>query len=284
MSDIYLFGDIGGHLDPFAEALERLGADTLEGRLPDGVEVVQVGDLVHRGPHSDGVVKMVDRFLNNSPDQWHQLVGNHEAMYVGGPEFGSSRDGEYVLLDSTLDTIEDWRYYGLLLRSLVIDSEKYGHLLVTHAGLSRDFWNAIGSPQSVMTTSDRLDNLFSEEFFAPGVMLGGYYTTPQGRIPAGPVWASPHTEVYPTWDEGDVPFGQVHGHSSLYNYWRGKWSVGGNMVKQMEVKKSFRQTKAVFDGKPFFGIDPQLGADDPHFAISPLRLVGQTRRPHGNLL
>lgn len=282
MDEIYLFGDIGGHLDPFGEALEKIGADCLEGTLPEGVQVVQVGDLVHRGPHSDGVVKMVDRFITANPQKWHQLVGNHESMYVGGPEFGDP-NGDYCLFDETIETIQRWWRDGEMLRSLAVYSDEHGDLLITHGGLSRSFWIALGSPSSIDSTMSRLENLHAAEFFAPGDMLGGYYLTPQGPIPAGPVWASPQTEVYPTWQVGSVPFGQVHGHSAIYNYWKGKWSVSDKMVEKIEVKQSFRQTKAVFDGKPFFGIDPQLGSGDPHFPISPLKVIGQTRRPHGVL-
>jgi hypothetical protein len=49
--------------------------------------VVQVGDLMHRGPDSPGVITLVDRALTRQPDQRVQPAGNHEALYLGLPQF-----------------------------------------------------------------------------------------------------------------------------------------------------------------------------------------------------
>ena len=82
-----VIGDVGGHAHDLWAEVERLGGDPRSGRLPDDLVVVQVGDLVHRGPHSEEVVAVVDRFLQRSPDRWLQLVGNHEAQYLREPAF-----------------------------------------------------------------------------------------------------------------------------------------------------------------------------------------------------
>jgi hypothetical protein len=84
---IACFGDVGGHLEPFTSGLQALGADTDGGTLPDDLIVIQVGDLIRKGPDSDGVVTLVDRFRQHSTRQWVQLIGNHEAHYLGGPRF-----------------------------------------------------------------------------------------------------------------------------------------------------------------------------------------------------
>jgi hypothetical protein len=44
-----VIGDIGGHLSELRTELVRLGAGP-DGWLPDDLIVVQVGDLIHRGP------------------------------------------------------------------------------------------------------------------------------------------------------------------------------------------------------------------------------------------
>jgi hypothetical protein len=35
---------------------------------------------VHEGPYSAGCIAIVDRFLDSSPGQWLQLLGNHERV------------------------------------------------------------------------------------------------------------------------------------------------------------------------------------------------------------
>ena len=82
-------GDIGGHVDELHRELGRLGADPQTGRLPDDLTVVQVGDLVHRGPDSERVIALVDRYLREQPGQWVQLLGNHEAHYVPAESWAS---------------------------------------------------------------------------------------------------------------------------------------------------------------------------------------------------
>ena len=53
---VAVVGDVAGHLDELRTELRRLGADGGTGRLPDDLTIIQVGDLVHRGPASDAVV------------------------------------------------------------------------------------------------------------------------------------------------------------------------------------------------------------------------------------
>jgi hypothetical protein len=77
---------VGGHSGPLREALTRICGGAL--RLPPDVVVVQVGDLVDRGPDSTGVLELVRTFLDEQPDQWIQLAGNHESQYLpGGTRF-----------------------------------------------------------------------------------------------------------------------------------------------------------------------------------------------------
>src|ERR1700684_1930414 len=68
--------------------LQELEADTQTGDIPDDLLIIQVGDLVHRGPDSTGVVALVARMMAGSPDHWIQLLGNHEAQEgLGAPDF-----------------------------------------------------------------------------------------------------------------------------------------------------------------------------------------------------
>jgi len=59
MTRYALFGDIQGHAGPYAVALRALGVDVATGTVPDGLVVVQVGDLIHKGPESEATVELV---------------------------------------------------------------------------------------------------------------------------------------------------------------------------------------------------------------------------------
>jgi len=47
-----------------------LGATGGNLRLPADLTVIQVGDLVDRGPDRTGVLDLVDAYLRDQPEQW----------------------------------------------------------------------------------------------------------------------------------------------------------------------------------------------------------------------
>ncbi|WFE98601.1 metallophosphoesterase [Micromonospora sp. WMMD964] len=51
--------------------------------------VIQVGDLIDRGPDSAGVLAFVWQRLADSR-RWIQLIGNHESQYLGAEGCGHS--------------------------------------------------------------------------------------------------------------------------------------------------------------------------------------------------
>jgi len=73
------------HADRLVEALEAIGTDVEAGVDPEGLTVIRVGDLVHKGPDSARCMEIIERLVATSPAHWVQLVGNHEAQYLGGP-------------------------------------------------------------------------------------------------------------------------------------------------------------------------------------------------------
>ena len=88
MRQLAVIGDVGGHYDTFVDKLVGLGVDVHTGHIPSKLHIVQVGDLVHKGPKSLAVVDLVDRMLNGPcPSQWTQVVGNHDAQLLGGTHF-----------------------------------------------------------------------------------------------------------------------------------------------------------------------------------------------------
>ena len=72
---VYAIGDVHGHLDKLEDAIFQIdkdgGADA---------KVVFLGDLVDRGPDSQGVVEFV-LFRLEQGRNWRVLTGNHDRMF-----------------------------------------------------------------------------------------------------------------------------------------------------------------------------------------------------------
>lgn len=80
-----IIADIAGHLDDLIWHLEKLGCEFYEDVdpiLPDDLNLIFAGDLIHRGPRSDDLLFFVDTLKNLYPDQVYILLGNHEANYL----------------------------------------------------------------------------------------------------------------------------------------------------------------------------------------------------------
>lgn len=56
----YVFGDVGGHASSFFASLSSLGVNIETGEIPEGIHIVQVGDLIHQGPTVSGRDKLRD--------------------------------------------------------------------------------------------------------------------------------------------------------------------------------------------------------------------------------
>lgn len=116
-------GDVHGCADEFEELLTALELD------PDD-RVVQLGDLVNRGPDSHAVLQLVKEYRVEA------ILGNHELRLLRAHDQGEKK----LLKDYDLDTIkqltdEDWEY----LRTL--PKFKYGattDVVMVHAGFLPD--------------------------------------------------------------------------------------------------------------------------------------------------
>jgi len=211
---IAVIGDVGGHADPLRHELTRLGARP-DGSLPDDLIVVQVGDLIHRGPDSARVVDIVDRYLHTQPTQWIQLIGNHEVNYLQPPVFAWPE----TLSRKHTRILNRWWRNGTAAVAAAVETTTHESFLITHAGVTAEFWASIlGGPPTAAEAARRINDLAkadADAVFRAGIFLHGT-TAPD----AGPLWADTTTELVPGWADRQMPFSQIHGHSSI-TPWRG---------------------------------------------------------------
>lgn len=251
-----VIGDVGGHAGALRAELARLGVpDEGRGPLPDDLVVVQVGDLVHRGPDSEEVVRQVDGYLRRQPGRWVQLIGNHEAQYVRPAAFAWPTP----LDPAAVDRVRAWWREGLMVPATVLPSG----VLVTHAGLTEGFWREVlGAPSSARAIADALTGLAADDdpaLFRAGCML-------QGREPdalAGPLWAAAASELVASWAGAGVPLpaDQVHGHSSAYDWESGAWRLPPALAVRSHLDADAKHvTVDLPAGGRLVGVDPDHGA------------------------
>ena len=77
----YAIGDIHGHLDLLIEQHRRIAEDRAKFGSTDA-PVVHVGDLVDRGPDSQGVIEYLRAGIA-AGENWVVLKGNHDRMFTG---------------------------------------------------------------------------------------------------------------------------------------------------------------------------------------------------------
>ncbi|BCB76640.1 hypothetical protein GCM10022251_50850 [Phytohabitans flavus] len=265
MTRVVLIGDVGGHPDQLRAALTEAGAH--DDRLPDDLVVVQVGDLVDRGPDSAGVLALVASFLERQPDQWVQLAGNHEAQHLPG----ASRFWPEPIGDGDAALLREWWERGSLGVAAAVRTAEGDDLLATHAGLTARAWRELGEPATAAAAARLLNE-------RPALIWqGGVVARDEG---AGPFWAEAGWELYEPWlhhyaQGGFVPFGQVHGHSSIVRYADRAWRCPGRVRQRATVDWDARHVRVRIGGRVFTGIDPKHGTSGAP-AWSPLTLSGAT--------
>lgn len=219
---VALFGDVGGHYVPFVAGLERLGVDMNTLTIPVGLIIVQVGDLVHRGPQSDEVVAVVDAIMRRNPQQWIQLFGNHEAMHLDG----TLKFFHCPCSLETIATIKEWwqnkrAHVAAYMAHQPTTQLPLPHTLITHAGVVFPLASTVSN--SPMTAESVGAGLNQKQ---PGSIrildTAGAILGVQDRM-VGPWWAAAGQEVDPSWAEEEMPFNQIHGHTLLFDWDRRKW-------------------------------------------------------------
>lgn len=227
-------------------ALDHVGA--VDRRLPPDLVVIQVGDLVDRGPDSLGVLDLVARLLAEQPQQWIQLVGNHEAQYLpGGALFWPDR-----LADTGTAVLREWWAGGRARVAAAIRTSDGDEFLITHAGLTLAGWQQLGEPMSAAQVAESLNQ-------RPELI---WRTGEHGRDEqAGPLWAESGAALHEPWMAygGIVPFGQLHGHSTLVRFGDRSWRATGRIRQRTSVDWPARHVRVRVNGRVFIGVDPRHG-------------------------
>ncbi|MFD5827007.1 metallophosphoesterase [Lentzea sp. NPDC060358] len=241
-----IIGDVGGHAEQLRWALDRLGVNG-EG-LPADLIVVQVGDLVDRGPDSSGVLDIVAQLLAQQPRQWIQLTGNHEAQYLpGGSGFWPD-----PIISTDVHRLREWWASGHMRVAAAIRMPDGEESLLTHAGLTLTSWRALGEPGSATLAAELLDE--RPEL----IWKTGDHTRDEQ---AGPLWAESGAALHEPWMayHGMVPFGQIHGHSALVDFTEQRWRCTGRIRQRSEVDWRARHVRVRVNGRVFVGVDPCHG-------------------------
>lgn len=258
---IAVYGDVSGHLGPFLAGLAHMGIVPGE-PWPNEVAVVQVGDLVHKGPDSDAIVAMVAALATAAgPQRWVQLAGNHEAVHTGGVAFLC--DG---VAPATAATLRRWHADGFLRAAVAVHpTDERPPWLITHAGLTRPWWVALGAQKRASAVADTLNELFARdpEAFTAGLMMAGFGASPD-PVEASPLWAHPTGELWPSWAaDPSPPFSQVHGHASAYWWAKRCWSTPApppTLAAVARVDARARRVHLPLGGNAeLVGIDPGYG-------------------------
>jgi hypothetical protein len=208
-------GDVHGELGLFLELLNELDVNMETGEIPSDLRIVQLGDLVHKGTHSDQCVELADHLVRNSPSHWVQLFGNHELAEMDNTS-QVSLDGSTILKESSRELIRSWWADRLasLAYPLVTKDET---VLVSHAGLTLGCWKDIGAPENAIVASKSLNQTVgstNSPAFNAGKLKHGEVNTS-----SGPCWAEVNFEFYLPWIvRKEVPFSQIHGHAAPWNW------------------------------------------------------------------
>lgn len=225
---VAILGDVGGHADALADALTQLGCDPQRGSIPDGLTVIQVGDLIRKGPDSAGCVRIAETAMATSGPRWVQLLGNHEAHYLGGPQFGPAHNPNdpppgWGIDRALVATLERWVADGQAHAAVAAHLDHYGPTLITHAGVTHHWWSLLGCERDPALAAAQLNGDLHRRpwalFRAGGDMLHGEY----GH--GGPLWVSAPV-LLASWAQHPSPFTQIHGHTSAYRWETLTWRFG----------------------------------------------------------
>ena len=265
----FVIGDIGGHRRALEDALAlaRMNARTLE--LPLDTYVVQLGDLIDRGPYSYDCVVLAREVSIANPKRYIQLVGNHEANWLSlDNHFGTDSDAGAV------GQILSWAGAGgLYLAAYVETPEPW---LLTHAGLTRGLWEVLSSPNDVASCARFINDAWDDTLLYDFVARAGMLLSERQSQHAGVFWADAARELIASWDTHPMPFNQAHGHSVPWDYLRHNWLVPARESLSRSVDEDKRHVTTKIGSMRILSIDPCLGVHGK-YAFKPLVIEGAAK-------
>jgi hypothetical protein len=248
----YIIGDVGGHCAELLRGLLFAGADPDILVLPENVSIIQAGDLIDRGPESLATVQLARRAQLANSGRYIQLAGNHEINWLTSRRtFATASDPKAV------SELHEWADAGGIYLAAYVDGPRQG-CLVTHAGLTRGLWEDLIRPDSAKEAALRVNLAWNSDAYAL-IAQAGRILDGEVNLHAGVYWADAGFELYPSWSRGSVPFDQVHGHSSAYDWNTGARHAPADIMAM--GRKDFARRHFIFEGNGarLVGVDPLLG-------------------------
>lgn len=222
---VVILGDIGANRKPFYGRLREIGVRTSTNEIPGDLVIIQIGDLIGRAPDASAeIIRHVRALRHRNPGQWVQLIGNREARYHPyGARFAPSERRTHRDLDVAHQKILNgfWRepHTGV---AAAISTRRMSPTLLTHAGVTREFLQAIGATNHINARKVAHDINFSladpnlrQHVFALGQMYRG--------LEPGPLGAS-HGELWRSWHHHPLSFDQIVGHTNPYRFSKNRWN------------------------------------------------------------
>jgi len=229
---IYL-GDFGGNDLVLQKTLENL--EVINFQLPKNLIIVQVGDMLRCHPnyleHNDSIFQMTKKLIIKNPDNYIQILGNHELGALGGPDL-ETWDTKNVISKTVTEGIKElWQNRQLTL------SHSVGNVLITHGGLVVDLWKQLNKPNTSAKASKLINENNGQDIstFAHRATLG----FPRQEGTPDVTWASV-SELYKPWLKEDfMPFSQIHGHATPYNWYENHFinSFSSNLKSKTRINK-----------------------------------------------
>lgn len=282
----YVFGDTGGHLKTLVAGLKQIGVDTDNYVIPEDMQIIHMGDLIHKGPASLRALVFVENMMLHNPGQWIQLMGNHEMQHLPNTNwFYPCSCSETVD-----DKIDELITSGLLRTAYALEDvtpvrmEKSARhrmkpasssWLFTHGGMTADWWFRMHNREaSVLKLAEQINNLTDKQKDKAGERMGQH-----GRMPS-PVWASAPTEVFSSWKETPMPFNQVTGHTYPFDWeserWFGSRATVKDYIKSTVLNPDQRIALTKVGENLLMVTDPGFESGEPSISAQPGTLFGTT--------
>lgn len=286
MTTYHVFGDTGGHFRPLYNALVEIGFNPETYELPENVVIIHCGDLIHKGPLSNEIVAVVNRIMRTNPNQWIQLLGNHELNYFPyAPTFWTQKG--IPVTKETIDTLLHWYETGaakfafglpatVKLEKLEVSARPKLTIpdkpfLFTHAGVGWDYWaEHTGKERNIAQVVEKINNVPMRAAARAGTML--YGPGVDSRFgPIGPAWAHSIYEVWETWYGRNQPFIQIQGHTNPFDFERKVWhaSTPRHYRDYAKLNPQKRVSIALKENNMQISIDPGFEARTPSIDKQP---------------